>query len=82
MSAQPVVSAFAEKVIEHVCRRKRRHDTFTDALQHLADIYRTQKRHRRRLQVYTCRFCAGYHVGHGRTAGPANPTPSETATTT
>lgn len=37
------------------CAGKRRYETAEDARKHSL----------RNLQVYRCRFCGGYHAGHG-----------------
>ena len=64
------------------CARKRRHDTLTQALEHIAALYRARKdtlARLHRLRAYSC-GCGGWHVGHGPEKGPANPTPSQAIT--
>lgn len=45
------------------CEGKRRYDTKTSAQDHLAALTRKGAT-RARIQVYKCRYCGGYHVGH------------------
>lgn len=45
------------------CRRKTRHTTKEDARHHLEALIRDGAP-RSQLEVYKCRFCRQYHVGH------------------
>lgn len=49
------------------CRGKIRYGTWEDAQRHCAELAGSRDEHRRRAQrlnVYHCRWCGGYHVGH------------------
>jgi hypothetical protein len=45
------------------CRRKMRHETKDEARTHLERLIRNGAS-RSRLEIYKCKFCDHYHVGH------------------
>jgi hypothetical protein len=50
------------------CEGKVRHTERADALQHLRQLRRID--HAWHLNIYRCRFCKGWHVGHAPYFGP------------
>lgn len=51
-----------ERKIYHRCGRKIRHESYQSALIHLKDL--EQKDGDNGLNIYLCRYCGGFHVGH------------------
>lgn len=45
------------------CQRKMRHETRDDARDHLERLIRNGAS-RARLEIYQCKHCGAYHVGH------------------
>ena len=50
------------------CEGKQRHTDRATALQHLRHLARAG--HAWMLNIYHCRFCKGWHVGHAPYFGP------------
>lgn len=49
------------------CDGKQRHESAAEGLQHIRELRRkdaVQGQHHGRINVYRCKFCKGYHVGH------------------
>ena len=54
------------------CDRKRRHESKEAALTDIMSMRRhgvASETTTHKLQVYRCKFCHGYHVGHGGKRG-------------
>ena len=46
------------------CKNKHRHESIHAAIGHITSLHR-MKGYQGQLNPYHCRFCGGYHVGHG-----------------
>lgn len=47
------------------CERKVKHACVRDAERAIAALVRSRG-HQGRLDVYRCRFCSSFHIGHGK----------------
>jgi len=47
------------------CTGKQRHAAVADGQAHIAQLHR-RFRYSGRMDVYRCRFCNGFHVGHSK----------------
>lgn len=48
------------------CEGKQRHTTHGRAAAHIRSLRASHNYRPEWLQVYRCKFCKGYHVGHAR----------------
>lgn len=53
-----------KNIQERACKRKRRYATASEAESTAA--HRRAESGERDLEIYPCRFCGGWHIGHSR----------------